>query len=352
MQPGRRNEIAFGLAVLLVPLVLLAAAETLSWRLWPRAVDWARVELALSATPGARPYLMRPGASYGPFRINALGLRGPELADPKDPGTIRIAVLGDSMTFGDELAEQETVGARIADAARAALPKCRFDYASFAGPSYTLHFLAAEWPRLRDRLRPDVTIVLTGSAFEALASPRGGRPPPSDRVEELMRDHLRAMWLVDAIRRRVSLFPRFDPGSAADRDLDRRFEERLEAMGGALAALAPEGAVIVVGHRGQVRSTGDAAARERATRRLRQNFNLRSPVAAAGFVERTLAAMRAVAWGRGWVFADPFLEMTEDRFFLADLHLSPEGTEELARRLVPALVSVLPGCAARQGGAP
>jgi lysophospholipase L1-like esterase len=49
-------------------------------------------------------YLMRPSqrvSTYGDvIEINSLGLRGPELADPKPPGVIRILFLGDSITYG------------------------------------------------------------------------------------------------------------------------------------------------------------------------------------------------------------------------------------------------------------
>jgi hypothetical protein len=48
-------------------------------------------------------YLMQPGqrvAPYGsPVEINSLGLRGPELRDPKPPGVTRVMFLGDSITY-------------------------------------------------------------------------------------------------------------------------------------------------------------------------------------------------------------------------------------------------------------
>ncbi|MBW1989241.1 MAG: hypothetical protein JRI97_06815 [Deltaproteobacteria bacterium] len=41
------------------------------------------------------------------IRTNALGFRGPEVAVPKPPGVCRVLVLGDSITLGDYLPEEE-----------------------------------------------------------------------------------------------------------------------------------------------------------------------------------------------------------------------------------------------------
>jgi hypothetical protein len=61
-----------------------------------------------------------PGASDGGWtrrevvnRINSYGLRGRAVAVPKPPGTFRIVVLGDSFTFGEGVAEDETFSARL-----------------------------------------------------------------------------------------------------------------------------------------------------------------------------------------------------------------------------------------------
>ena len=45
-------------------------------------------------------HAMRPGYDIPPVRTNSFGLRSPEVAVPKRPGTYRILLLGDSFTFG------------------------------------------------------------------------------------------------------------------------------------------------------------------------------------------------------------------------------------------------------------
>ena len=48
-----------------------------------------------------------------PFRVNSLGLRGPEIAANKPPGVKRVLVLGDSIAMGSGLTEDALVSARI-----------------------------------------------------------------------------------------------------------------------------------------------------------------------------------------------------------------------------------------------
>jgi hypothetical protein len=54
-----------------------------------------------------------------PVRTNAYGFRGPEWAVPKPPGTFRVMVLGDSLSFGNLVAYEDTFAARLQDALRA-----------------------------------------------------------------------------------------------------------------------------------------------------------------------------------------------------------------------------------------
>jgi len=50
--------------------------------------------------------------------INSIGLRSPEIAVPKPPGTKRVLVLGDSVAFGWGVAEEETFSRRLERALR------------------------------------------------------------------------------------------------------------------------------------------------------------------------------------------------------------------------------------------
>lgn len=56
-----------------------------------------------------------PGYSRGRITINQLGFRGPDLNMPKPQETFRIALLGNSVTFGFGLPAQETFAGRLRD---------------------------------------------------------------------------------------------------------------------------------------------------------------------------------------------------------------------------------------------
>ncbi len=56
--------------------------------------------------PNTAGYYRREGAAY--VEINSGGFRGPEFAKPKPPGTVRIAVLGDSYTEAIQVPYEDT----------------------------------------------------------------------------------------------------------------------------------------------------------------------------------------------------------------------------------------------------
>ena len=60
-------------------------------------------EVFWSPIPGYRGEFMGK-----PVRINALGLRGPEIAEPRPAGRRRVASFGDSITFGYGVGDEET----------------------------------------------------------------------------------------------------------------------------------------------------------------------------------------------------------------------------------------------------
>jgi lysophospholipase L1-like esterase len=64
--------------------------------------------------------------------VNSAGYRGRDLAIPKPAGVFRIALLGDSMTFGWGVREEETFAARIEEALAHARPERRWEVANFA----------------------------------------------------------------------------------------------------------------------------------------------------------------------------------------------------------------------------
>ena len=78
---------------------------------WRHDADlgWSHEPGATGNYVGPRPF---PIEFEAPVRINSLGLRGPEVG-PKAPGELRLLFLGDSVTVGFEVANEDTFVARM-----------------------------------------------------------------------------------------------------------------------------------------------------------------------------------------------------------------------------------------------
>jgi lysophospholipase L1-like esterase len=106
---------------------------------------------------------LRPGGvarAEVEYRVNELGLRGPETTREKPPGVRRIALLGDSIAFGYWVADQHGF-ARQLEALFASAPGAgRVEVLNFGVPGYNLE---QEIETLRARalaFEPDLVVVL------------------------------------------------------------------------------------------------------------------------------------------------------------------------------------------------
>ena len=108
--------------------------------------------LAYELIPGAQ------GSGFGTeVSVNSLGFRGPEIAPDKPQGTQRIAVLGDSITFGNDLSLEETYPRRLelllAEAGYAT------EVCNLGVTGYDALQMAITLERFGPRLRPDLVVV-------------------------------------------------------------------------------------------------------------------------------------------------------------------------------------------------
>lgn len=117
--------VAFSLAA------VLACAE-----LWLRSFDrpWGMALVPHRTSPrlAALPPSATGVIAGVPVRTNAAGYRGPERDRAKPPGVFRIALLGDSMTFGWGVREEETFAARLEALLAGAHPETRWEVDNFA----------------------------------------------------------------------------------------------------------------------------------------------------------------------------------------------------------------------------
>jgi len=79
---------------------------------------------------------LRPGYVNPAIHINSFGLRSPEVAVPKPPGTIRILLLGDSFTFGMGVRDEQTFARRLEERLQGAFGSAPVEVVSAGVISY------------------------------------------------------------------------------------------------------------------------------------------------------------------------------------------------------------------------
>ena len=120
---------------------------------WPQVAYEPHDRLGFRMIPGDRHY------TYDrPVRINAFGMRGPE-PGPEDPAVTRVWILGDSMTFGHGLDEDETIGAHLVRELEARFPGRRFEAINGGVQGYSTNQELAQLDEHADELRPDVVVL-------------------------------------------------------------------------------------------------------------------------------------------------------------------------------------------------
>jgi hypothetical protein len=161
----------FGLAFGLVAAVALAESLVRLW-VWagiPRANGFIRFMKTAEAVPSRGPlyrpsgdpdlgFELVPNSRRGSMRINAWGFRGPDVSERPPAGIVRVAVVGDSETFGAALPEESTLPGCLASALNAAKPG-GYEVLNLGVPGYnTLQELRVVQTRLK-QLHPHVVIL-------------------------------------------------------------------------------------------------------------------------------------------------------------------------------------------------
>ena len=109
-------------------------------------------------------YVMAPGQQGwiddGLVSVNSLGFRGPEVASPKPPGRFRVVVVGDSLTLGWGVADDETYSARLERlSAPADFPDRISTWSTLASAGTTRVRRSRSSRGIVSRLEPDLVLV-------------------------------------------------------------------------------------------------------------------------------------------------------------------------------------------------
>jgi len=168
--PRRRRRWSFLLTALLLglvaALVLVEIAFRLFWTLPPEFAEFHQAGLYASTpeggvtlTPGYRGTLqMGPGAPVTRVAVNALGMRGAEIAG-KTAGERRVLVVGDSLVFGCGVDDAEALPARLQEALHGKGANCTVGNAGI--PSFGPSHAVARMARLDAPFGADAFVVCT-----------------------------------------------------------------------------------------------------------------------------------------------------------------------------------------------
>jgi hypothetical protein len=144
-------------------------------------------------------YTLKPnhtGEAFGAaLTTNSLGFRGREWSQAKAPGTLRIALLGDSHGFGYGITIEQTFGELLAQRLQARLGRpVEVLNCSVIGYNTGQELAALEGKVLQ--LQPDLVMVLTCSndADPALWADRDGFLRQGGKGDETHRDNVLADW--------------------------------------------------------------------------------------------------------------------------------------------------------------
>jgi len=210
VRPRARRCLSSGALLLASVLVMLAVLEAASRiaRAPVGTVQINRGTIKRSSNPRLR-FELRPRAVTAAeveYRINAAGLRGPEVDEEKPPGRTRVAVLGDSIAFGYWVAEEDGFPRQLEGLLNAGRPPgAHVEVLNFGVPGYNLE---QELEVLRSRVpafAPDVLVVAVclndlESSFSyeyGLTVDRGARRESwTGRVSDVLLDHSRLFaWI-------------------------------------------------------------------------------------------------------------------------------------------------------------
>jgi lysophospholipase L1-like esterase len=108
-------------------------------------------------TPGFRGFFSGSGYADIPIRINASGYRDEEFEKARAPGTLRVAFLGDSVTFGAGARAEDRFSDRLRAAGATRQPP--IETQNFAINSYTSYHYAQQARALLPEYAPDAVVV-------------------------------------------------------------------------------------------------------------------------------------------------------------------------------------------------
>jgi lysophospholipase L1-like esterase len=288
-----------------------------------------------------------------PVRHNALGLRGPELAIDKPPGTLRVLLLGDSTVYGHGVEESATFGRVLEARLQARLPEARVEVIDAGVPAYSSLQSLRQLRYVLADTAPDV-IVIGNMWSDSMPS-----EVPDDtwllgdpwreralRVDERLSEWSAAWCAVKpvraATRAQEEAFARVAQPGHVTPDLPSRrapledYQQNLETMAGWARAHGAAPVFLALGHPSD-RESGlvGIGPRHRANiEAYRARMRAAAVAQRAPLAEAASAYGKARAAGRHDLFLDSIHPTPEGHALVADVLESTLLQSEEARRVL------------------
>ncbi len=348
----RRREIFFALAVLL-PVIAIGLGAEIGMRYREStitAVDWRALRAAIGTATPDGVALLHPNSRFGAIRINSLGYRGPELAIPAPPGTVRLAFVGDSKVLAADLPEAATLPAQTVARLARARPQCRFDYVAIAGPGLGMKALGQLWYTDAPRLAPDFAVILAGGANDLMGQSEAAAAPPPTGLGALLAQSA----IVRLASRELRMVSPATPASpAVTQSLAQLATIYRRELAPLVAAIGPT-PTIAIGYRSRLGDSTSSGAAFTVARHLRQSFPGLSLAKAVAMSELVVSEMRRQARQSGWRFVDPIAAIDDEpRHFTDRSHFSPSGIAHIADAVTAEILADLgpdpASCTVRRG---
>jgi lysophospholipase L1-like esterase len=181
-RPGAGPALAARLLVGIVALgVALALCEIAARMVFPAPpVGTRQPQIGYLADPELR-YVMAPSQrgwiDDGLLSINSLGFRGPDIRSPKPPQTFRIVVIGDSISLGWGVADDETFSSRLQQRLHERFPGRAIEVVNLGVGGYNTRQEVTLLARHVRTIDPDLVLVgfYTNDVPEALEDDSGRR---------------------------------------------------------------------------------------------------------------------------------------------------------------------------------
>ncbi len=142
-----------------------------------------------------RTALVRNQDYYGWFRVNRLGLRGPEIELEAPPGTFRVLAVGASTTFETQVTgDERTWPVRLEHWLEAELPGRDVQVLNAGVPGYTVFDNVVRLQMELFQFRPDLILLLSGHNDVSCAI-QGRRTVSGDRPYQVLPESRLTTWL-------------------------------------------------------------------------------------------------------------------------------------------------------------